>query len=242
MLKILVFGSSLVSDVERLQLITAGDGPKRIDLEQMKETNMLHDRVELLGAVKHSEVRNVLVQGQIFLNTSLTEAFCIGIVEAACCGLLVVSTKVGGVPEVLPRHMILFGKPEEDDLVSTVNRAINVVKRKEVNSQQFHDEVKEMYSWMNVAERTEIVYNRMMQMDAVPLIERLRRYFGCGVWAGKLFCVIVTLIYFYYVLLEWLFPRSDIDEAFDFDLPAYNAACEHASQAENNSDNLNKVD
>ncbi len=48
------------------------------------------------------------------MNTSLTEAFCIGIVEAACAGLLVVSTKVGGVPEVLPRHMILFAKPEED--------------------------------------------------------------------------------------------------------------------------------
>lgn len=54
------------------------------------------------------------MRGQIFLNTSLTEAFCIGIVEAACAGLLVVSTKVGGVPEVLPRHMILFAKPEED--------------------------------------------------------------------------------------------------------------------------------
>lgn len=28
--------------------------------------------------------------------------------------LLVVSTKVGGVPEVLPAHMINFAKPEED--------------------------------------------------------------------------------------------------------------------------------
>jgi hypothetical protein len=40
-----------------------------------------------------------LIRGQIFLNTSLTEAFCIAIVEAASCGLLVVSTKVGGLPE-----------------------------------------------------------------------------------------------------------------------------------------------
>jgi phosphatidylinositol glycan class A protein len=36
------------------------------------------------------------------LNTSLTESFCIAILEAACCGLLVVTTDVGGVPEVLP--------------------------------------------------------------------------------------------------------------------------------------------
>ncbi|KAK8545482.1 hypothetical protein V6N12_026316 [Hibiscus sabdariffa] len=30
---------------------------------------------------------------------SLTEAFCIAILEAASCGLLTVSTRVGGVPE-----------------------------------------------------------------------------------------------------------------------------------------------
>ena len=33
-------------------------------------------------------------QGHIYLNCSLTEAFCIAILEAASCGLLVVSTQV----------------------------------------------------------------------------------------------------------------------------------------------------
>ena len=77
----------------------------------------------------------VLVQGDIFLNTSLTEAFCMAIVEAASCGyvlvdffllnkrirgalhvfsffsLQVVSTRVGGVPEVLPGDMIKLAEP-----------------------------------------------------------------------------------------------------------------------------------
>lgn len=56
----------------------------------------------------------MLGRGQIFLNTSLTEAFGIAILEAACAGLLVVATKVGGVPEVLPDDMIIFAKPDED--------------------------------------------------------------------------------------------------------------------------------
>jgi phosphatidylinositol glycan class A protein len=64
----------------------AGDGPKRIDLEQMREQHILQDRVVLLGALPQSQIRDVLVQGHIFLNTSLTEAFCIAIVEAASCG------------------------------------------------------------------------------------------------------------------------------------------------------------
>ena len=56
----------------------------------------------------------VLRQGSIFLNTSLTEAFGIAILEAACAGLHVVSTRVGGVPEILPEDMISFAAPTVD--------------------------------------------------------------------------------------------------------------------------------
>jgi phosphatidylinositol glycan class A protein len=160
---------------DKVKFIIAGDGPKRIDLEQMREKNLLQDRVELLGPIKHSEVRNVLIQGHIFLNTSLTEAFCIGIVEAACCGLLVVSTRVGGVPEVLPEEMIIFGKPDVDDLTSTVLNAINLIRENQIDTSKFHDKVKKMYSWMDVAKRTEKVYDRILNHEPLPLIERLRR-------------------------------------------------------------------
>lgn len=45
---------------------------------------------------------NFLFPNAIFYpsGSSLTEAFCIAILEAASCGLLTVSTRVGGVPEV----------------------------------------------------------------------------------------------------------------------------------------------
>ena len=50
------------------------------------------------------------------MNTSLTESFGIAILEAACAGLYVVSTRVGGVPEILPEDMISFAAPEEDGM------------------------------------------------------------------------------------------------------------------------------
>ncbi len=75
----------------------------------------MQNRVELLGGIPSTKVREVLVRGHIFLNTSLTEAFCIAIlgiinyyfkyIEAASCGLLVVTTDVGAVSEVLPSDM-----------------------------------------------------------------------------------------------------------------------------------------
>lgn len=69
-----------------VDFLIGGDGPKRIDLEQMREKESLQDRVTLVGGLLNENVRDLLVRGQIFLNTSLTEAFCIAIVEAACCG------------------------------------------------------------------------------------------------------------------------------------------------------------
>jgi phosphatidylinositol glycan class A protein len=99
----------------------------------MREKHLLQDRIELLGAIRHSDVRSVsvlpismlpdaysrlgskvLIQGSIFMNTSLTESFGIAILEAACAGLYVVSTRVGGVPEILPEDMISFANPDED--------------------------------------------------------------------------------------------------------------------------------
>jgi phosphatidylinositol glycan class A protein len=105
-----------------------------VDLLQMRETHFLQDRITLLGPVAHRDVPSVcayyisilqsklttmqvLRQGSIFLNTSLTEAFGIAILEAACAGLYVVSTRVGGVPEILPEDMISFASPTADGTV-----------------------------------------------------------------------------------------------------------------------------
>ena len=79
----------------RVNFIIGGDGPKRLLLEEMIEKYELYQRVELLGQVPHVNVREVLVKGHMFLNCSLTESFCIAILEAASCGLYIVSTAVG---------------------------------------------------------------------------------------------------------------------------------------------------
>ncbi|KAL1928635.1 hypothetical protein VTP01DRAFT_2421 [Rhizomucor pusillus] len=211
----------ICSMYRNVRFIIGGDGAKRIDLEQMREKHLLHDRVELLGSIKHHQVRDVLVQGNIFLNTSLTEAFCIAIVEAACAGLFVVSTKVGGVPEVLPSHMINYAMPEEDDLVIAISKAIHMLRLKEVDPSQFNDELKDMYSWSNVAERTEKVYDLISQTQEAPLIERLRRYYGCGLYAGKIFCMVVALDYLFWIFLELIHPAHTIERAETFPYQRY---------------------
>ncbi len=129
----------------------------------MRERYLLQDRVELCGAVRQGLVRSHLTRGSIFLNTSLTEAFGTGIIEAACAGLFVVSTRVGGVPEVLPPHMIRLAKPEEDDIVRAMNDAIAYVRAGQHDPLAYYKATKDMYSWTDVAKRMEKVYAKAME-------------------------------------------------------------------------------
>lgn len=57
--------------------------------------------------------------------------------------------------------------------------------------------------------------------ENVPLIERLKMYYGCGVWAGKIFCMIAAIDYLFLILLEWLNPKDEIELAPDFSLKEY---------------------
>lgn len=225
-----------------VRFIIAGSGPKAIDLEQMIESNVLQERVEMLGAIRHEEVRDVMVRGHIYLHPSLTEAFGTVIVEAASCGLYVVCTRVGGIPEVLPVHMTAFAKPEEDDIVAVTGSAIASIRAGRVRTERFHEQVRMMYSWTDVAQRTERVYDGITGflseeefyghdpdtendwsavrgragIQSFALIDRLKRYYGCGIWAGKLFCICVVVDYLLFVLLEFFAPRAHIDVVRDW--------------------------
>ena len=181
-----------------------------VDLLQMRETHFLQDRITLLGPVAHRDVPSVRVyhidlilkfklatpqvlqQGSIFLNTSLTEAFGIAILEAACAGLYVVSTRVGGVPEILPEDMISFAAPTADgayptsfeasptnrhlDVFRATSEAIAHIAQGEHDPHRAHQRIRGFYDWARVAERTEVVYRGVLETPPYPLWTRIQRY------------------------------------------------------------------
>uniref|UniRef100_A0AAY4DB59 Phosphatidylinositol N-acetylglucosaminyltransferase subunit A n=1 Tax=Denticeps clupeoides TaxID=299321 RepID=A0AAY4DB59_9TELE len=200
-----------------LCFLIGGEGPKRIVLEEVREKYQLHDRVRLLGALDHKDVRDVLVQGHIFLNTSLTEAFCMAIVEGASCGLQVVSTCVGGIPEVLPDEMVTLCEPTVRSLCDGLEIVIARQRSGSVPSPaSIHRRVETLYTWRNVAERTEKVYNRVSGQEVLSLDRRLTRLTShCGSVAGAIFAFIAVLNYLFLLLLQWLIPDDVIDIAID---------------------------
>lgn len=201
----------------QVRFLIGGDGPKRGLLEEVRDRHGLHEQVAMLGALAHADVRSVLVQGHIFLNTSLTEAFCIAILEAASCGLLSVSTRVGGVPEVLPPDMMVLADVAPAAIVDAIGEALERLPT--VDPSSFHARVAAMYSWHDVARRTELVYDKASGNPPATLMEQLCRYDACGLWASKLFCFVVVLNNLFLRLLQWWQPDEEIDIAVDYPLP-----------------------
>ena len=198
-----------------VDFLIGGEGPKRIILEELIEKHNLHERVKLLGELQHAEVRDVLVQGDIFINTSLTEAFCIAILEAASCGLQVVSTRVGGVFEVLPPENIYFAQPSIQDLTRVVETAIE--DRRCGNFKcpfAMHHLVGSMYTWGNVATRIGKVYDSVSGNRDLSVMERLEKLRLRGPIAGKIYVLLVVLDILLHFVLKWIFPKHSIKPLF----------------------------
>jgi len=198
----------------KVHFYIGGDGSKRIDLVEMREYHEIEDRIHLLGNIPHAEVRDLLVRGHIFLNCSLTESFCIAILEAACCGLYVVASRVGGVPEVLPPHMVSLAHPRADDMIDALSKAIENACTHD--PWKFHEQIKSIYQWSKVAEKTEKVYLKVLKDSPLPISRRLQVYYNISNWFGKVFCIFTLYVYALFCVLEYFWPRGKISIAKDF--------------------------
>ncbi|XP_046832588.1 phosphatidylinositol N-acetylglucosaminyltransferase subunit A isoform X3 [Vespa crabro] len=199
---------------KNVNFLIGGDGPKRWLIEEIRERNLLQHRVTLLGSLEHAQVKHVLNKGHIFLNTSLTEAYCMAIVEAASCGLQVVSTKVGGIPEVLPPDLIYLVEPTVSDLIKGLEQAMSDYMKGNISHPfDVHRRISLFYNWFNISKRTEIVYNLVSNEAKKNLGQQLTSYIQSGVLP---YLLVVSLCYIILKILEYMVPRKYIDIVKDY--------------------------
>ena len=81
------------------RLLLIGDGPDRGRAQQLADELGIGQRVIFLG--KQESVSELLACGDLFLLPSATESFGLVALEAMACGVPVIATRVGGIPEVV---------------------------------------------------------------------------------------------------------------------------------------------
>jgi N-acetyl-alpha-D-glucosaminyl L-malate synthase BshA len=80
------------------KLILIGDGPDRSLCEMLCRELEIHEHVKFLG--KQAEIIDLLSAADLFLMPSQSESFGLSALEAMACGVPVISTSVGGLPEL----------------------------------------------------------------------------------------------------------------------------------------------
>ena len=87
---------------ERVRYAVIGEGPEENNLRAQAERVGVAHRVCFLGRVAHEDLPRVLSQCDLYVQPSIgEEAFGISVVEAMACGLPVLASDNGGLPEIV---------------------------------------------------------------------------------------------------------------------------------------------
>jgi L-malate glycosyltransferase len=81
-----------------VKLLLVGDGPDRIPTEHLARRLGVYDDIRFLG--KQEPVEEILSIADVFLIPSGSETFGLAALEAMACGVPVISSDIGGLPEL----------------------------------------------------------------------------------------------------------------------------------------------
>lgn len=89
------------------QLVIAGDGPEKENLENLAKMLGIEGKVLLLGRLEKEQLIHFYQESSIFCMSSYNEGMSNAMLEAIACGLPVVTTQVGGVAELINGNGII---------------------------------------------------------------------------------------------------------------------------------------
>jgi teichuronic acid biosynthesis glycosyltransferase TuaC len=118
---------SLSASRRDLYLIMVGKGAEQKKIRNIIESASLENRIILTGKVPHNEISSWLNAADLFVLPTYYEGLPNALLEAMSCGLPVIATRVGGIPEVIEdgRNGVLIEKQNTNALSRAIEYLIN---------------------------------------------------------------------------------------------------------------------
>jgi N-acetyl-alpha-D-glucosaminyl L-malate synthase BshA len=159
-LEYLITAMNLIKDKEpNARIILIGDGSEKEKLKTIVKNLMLESRINFFGGVPNQKIPEYLTASDVFVLPSLSESFGIVNLEAMASGLPVVTTKVGGLPEIVTEGENGF-LVEPKNPQQLAEKILFLLKNDELRlkmSLNNREKVKQ-YRWENVVAQLEKIY------------------------------------------------------------------------------------
>ncbi|GAA6174015.1 hypothetical protein NBRC116592_36850 [Colwellia sp. KU-HH00111] len=147
----------MVKSGKEFHLHMVGNGPEIDNIKAIITSNNLQQNLTIHGTVNHHQVVDLLQKCHALILPSYQEGVPNVIMEALACGVPVVATKVGGIPEVVnDNNGVLINHYNEADIVKGIEKCLFT----QWNAQTIRESIK-TYTWdANVHQLSSFIFHR----------------------------------------------------------------------------------
>lgn len=146
-----------------LEAVLVGDGPERERLEALARKLKVDHRIRFMGKQPHKGMPALLSSADLVVVPSLMEATSVAALEAMACGVPVVASNVGGLPEIVDEEVGgLFPVGSPEGMARTITRVLNDpdLRRK---GERARERVVTRWSNQRLAERHLQIYEEVLK-------------------------------------------------------------------------------
>jgi len=157
---------SLPTVLSRHQVVlnVIGTGPRLDQYRALARELGVEQNVRFLGFVEHDQMPAHYARAHLFVLPSRRESFGLVLAEAMACGLPVVATTAGAIPEVVKDGVtgVLVPPDDPEALASALGSLLNDHSRMKAMGAAGAERVRERFTWEKVAERVVDGYHRAL--------------------------------------------------------------------------------
>jgi glycosyltransferase involved in cell wall biosynthesis len=143
------------------KLTVAGSGPERATLQRLTAELGVADAVHFAGRIANADIAALYASADIVLNPSTADNMPISLLEAMASGVPIVSTRAGGIPDMVEHERTALLVPVGDDaaMADAALRLLNDTALAQRIRDAGIDEVAR-YAWPRVREQWQGAYRR----------------------------------------------------------------------------------
>lgn len=144
------------------KLVLVGSGDQEQHLRTLADVLSMSSRVVFPGSIPQEELPTYLRMADVFVRPSLSEGLGTAFLEAMACGVPVVASSVGGIPDFLAdRQTGLFCNPTDPfDIAEKIKILLEDQSLRDAIVRRASEIIRERYTWDTVAQAMGHVYRR----------------------------------------------------------------------------------